>query len=729
MYLLCQYNTRQAVKRLGQVLSKLAKGDMSAKLSVRKNDAYGVLNHHINTLVDNLREATRFSKEIGQGNFQADYTPLSEKDEFGNALLGMLKRLQEVAEQDKTRRWTTEGQAHFAQLFRSYSDDLGSLSRTLITELVRYMGINQGGFFILDETDPEEPILELTACYAYSRQKYLQKRVSAKNGLIGQAYLEKQTIHLKKVPAYYTEITSGLGEATPSSVLIVPLKINEQVEGVIELAAFAPFEPYQVEFVEKLAESIAATISSVKTNDRTRRLLKQSQEQAERMRQQEEQMRQKNEQLERSQEEMSRQKVQLETVLKESKAQEASLASLINNITDIVFTIDAEAHLVLYNQAFVEYYTEVGEEEVTQGLNVLALYPENHKVAFQNDFQRALKGESFYVQRKLIHRGNLNIFDIYYRPIYGENQAIHGVAVFSKDVTEYVRKNEEIRRSQQEVSQQAKQLEHTKEAVNRSGVATVEFDMNGYILDANDAFLKIMKYDSIDEILGESHEVFVPVQQRTGKAYKNFWNRLRNGESTSGQYERIDKNGNTVWLAGSYNVVTEINGKAIMVIQVGFDVTETVELIYKTMQQAQQIQMAQNDAKKQMQALSVETAKQRAIVDMLREGVLMFNKQGVVEYCNPAAALLLNLDQTPEGQAIEELLPIVIEASAQGEAPSFFLQNGTSRTPLVSSAPVLLPRAIAANAPSLQLSLRSHDIGADTYFTVFICSTSEKMFS
>ena len=125
-------------------------------------------------------------------------------------------------------------------------------------------------------------------------------------GILGQTFLEKETTYLTNLPEDYIRITSGLGDANPKSILIVPLKVDTQVYGMIELASFNAYLPHEIAFVEKLGESIASTLASVRAAQKNRQLIQQFQQQTEEMRAQEEEMRQNMEELQATQEEISR---------------------------------------------------------------------------------------------------------------------------------------------------------------------------------------------------------------------------------------------------------------------------------------------------------------------------------------------------------------------------------------------------------------------------------------
>ena len=282
----------------------------------------------IENMLIGLKGKVEFAENIGKGNYETNFEQLSEDDTMGEALIRMRNNLKQAADEDRKRNWATEGLAKFADILRSRNDNLSELSDSIISNLVKYMGVSQGALFLVNDDDHQDQFIELVACYAYNRKKYLNKRIEIGEGVTGQCILERDTIYMSDVPGDYLKITSGLGEALPKNLLIVPLKLNENIFGVVEIASFQTIESYQIEFVQKLGESIASTIASVKVNGRTKKLLEETQVQAEQMRAQEEEMRQNMEELSATQEEMHRAQRRGEEALQEMKDKEKSLYAM-----------------------------------------------------------------------------------------------------------------------------------------------------------------------------------------------------------------------------------------------------------------------------------------------------------------------------------------------------------------------------------------------------------------
>jgi methyl-accepting chemotaxis protein len=323
--------TVQPIKNVKNTIIDMCQGILpERKLKVR-NDEIGDMSAALNDLIDSFKKFTTFAKEIGQGNYDSNFEPLSNQDELGNALLEMRDNLKQASEEeekrkeeDRQRNWTSQGIAKFSEILRENNDNIEELSYQIIHNLVNYTEANQGGLFIINDDDEDNKFIELKASFAYNRRKYLNKQIEMGVGLIGRAVQEAETIYMTEVPDNYINITSGLGEARPRCLLIVPLKTNEEVHGVIEMASFQEFEQYKIDFVEKIAENIASTLSTVKINIRTNELLEKTQQQAEEMKSQEEEMRQNMEELKATQEESSRREKELKAKLDdcEKKLQE-----------------------------------------------------------------------------------------------------------------------------------------------------------------------------------------------------------------------------------------------------------------------------------------------------------------------------------------------------------------------------------------------------------------------
>ncbi|MDF9798520.1 gas vesicle protein [Catalinimonas alkaloidigena] len=218
-----------------------------------------------------------------------------------------LERLTQAQQVERKQQWASEGITKLSYILRSKLDEKEIYDR-IIAMTVKYLEGNQGGLYVVqgEKNTQGRTQIDLVACYAYGRKKYSEKTISEGEGLLGQTYLEGKPTYMTNIPEGYLKITSGLGESTPRALLIAPLKVNDVVEGLLEIASFKPFETHEIEFVNNLGEGIASFIQNDRVNKNTRVLLEQAQQQSEQLKAQEEEMRQNMEELAATQEEMQR---------------------------------------------------------------------------------------------------------------------------------------------------------------------------------------------------------------------------------------------------------------------------------------------------------------------------------------------------------------------------------------------------------------------------------------
>ncbi len=306
---------QRPIKSTTVALQRIAKGNLDIKIDEElksNNDETGHMNTALDGMVANLRGTAEFARQIGEGNLDHEIELLSESDHLRIALTEMKEKLKEAQKiqeekriEEEKRSWANEGLAKLNEILRK-QNDVEELSYQIISFLVNYINANQGGIFIRNNDDPNNITLELKSFYAFNRRKYIKKSFELGEGLVGNCAIEKKRIHLTEIPDNYIRITSGLGGSNPRSLILIPMKLEEEVLGVIEIASFNKYEDYQITFLEQASLSIASSLNMAETNKRTSELLEKTQQQAEEMAAQEEEMRQNMEELQATQEESSR---------------------------------------------------------------------------------------------------------------------------------------------------------------------------------------------------------------------------------------------------------------------------------------------------------------------------------------------------------------------------------------------------------------------------------------
>ncbi len=313
------------VRNLKKALNQMSKGIVPDQKLPVSRDEIGEMSSSVNNLMSSLKELTRFSEEIGKGNFDYPYRPLGKEDSLGNAVLHMKDNLQKAAQEDARRRkedenrnWINNGLAMFGEILRNNNNDLETLADNISGNLTQYLNAVATGVFIMNEHE-SGPMLDLAGAYAYERKKHLQRSFDIGEGLVGRCVQEGETIYLTDLPDDYFNVLSGMGSGKPKALLIIPLQLNEEKLGALEIASFREFEPYHIEFTERLSQSIASTLANVRSNIQTNTLLQQSQQQAEELATQEEELRQNMEEMRTIQEQSEEKQEKLKKELEECR--------------------------------------------------------------------------------------------------------------------------------------------------------------------------------------------------------------------------------------------------------------------------------------------------------------------------------------------------------------------------------------------------------------------------
>ena len=456
-------------------VKKLLSGEIP-KRPFTKSHEFMSLAHYLNALIIDLVNLRKFALKIGGNKFDNDVVLFQDSGDLGTALAKMRDGLKDVSKENRERYWSNAGIAKFSEILRSNVNSLSDMGNNLISNLVKYLDINQGGFFTVEhDQETVEDYLQLTASYAYHSQKYLDKRVLSGQGLIGQAWVERHTIYLKDIPEDYATITSGMGEATPTCIVIVPLQVNKEVLGVIELGAFTDIALYKVEFVEKIAKDVASSIAATRANEQTRVLLVESQDKTEAMKRQEDIMRKNVRQLQDTQNVMRRAQKDLAT-------KEANLDALINSTPHAMIAFDLSYRVTAINKSMRQRYIETGIN-LDIGNNLLEAMADEDIEKHQHEYKRVLAGEKFV---KMCHsfKGEKEFFYLLnYNPIKDNKGKIIGASLFIEDI------------SQQQLAQMTlKETERNlKSLINNTEDSIIAFDIDYEILVVNDKYKEKFK--------------------------------------------------------------------------------------------------------------------------------------------------------------------------------------------------------------------------------------------
>lgn len=400
-----------------------------------------------------FRQLAQQAERIGDGSFTLTESEAEQNGMLGRAMIGMQQKMQNYFLDEQRRSWSSQGMEQFTELLRDNSQDTESLCKKLISRLVPFVDANQGGIFTLEEDAERHQQLQLQAAYAWGRQKFLNKTIEIGEGLVGQVAQEQELVLITDVPEGYINIGSGLGRAKPRSILLLPLISNQTFMGVIELASFRVFAQHELEFMIKLAENIASTLSNLKTSTQTRNLLDKANTANAHLQAQEEELRQNTEELLATQEAMQR--------------KEAELSGLFTSINFSLITaeMDLEGQLIQANSKLLELASLPEEALLQKRWHQLFLLPDwtlENREAFM---QRLMSGEPQNLECQLV--GDTPCWlSASFSPVQDAAGRVYKVMLLATNITErkqaeltYISQAEEIMRHEEKLRLYTAELE------------------------------------------------------------------------------------------------------------------------------------------------------------------------------------------------------------------------------------------------------------------------------
>jgi PAS domain S-box-containing protein len=568
-------NTHHSVTRLKHFLNALKSGKVPEKLVLRSSDDLNEMAVSLNSYVESLNRKIRFADQIGEDHLHIDFEPDGNEDVLGNSLLKMADRLRKAENEDalhkneeEKRRWLSEGMAEFGEIFRSERENLEELAFKVIKNLVKYINANQGALY-LNNQEETIPVIDMVAAFAFDRRKYINRHIQYGEGLIGTCAIEKESIYLTEIPPDYLDITSGIGESQPRCLLIVPLKLENELFGILEIASFHKLERYETAFVEQLGESIATTLAGVRINEKTVRLLEKSQKQAEEMARQEEKMRRNMQELQDAQE--------------ESRRKETEITGILNavNSSSLVAEYSTNGRFADMNEKFL-FLLESPRDQVIGKHHSDFSVVDKYSAEYKDFWKRLREGETIsQTEHFRLFNGNELWLNQTYTPILDNSGKPYKILNIAHDITQSKKQQASLEFQANEIIRRSLDMETLSSAVDAS-IIKCELSGEGIIMDVNDNYLETTGY-SRKEILGKNLRLFLKDSEK--QQFDKVWSEVTKEKSYTGVIRRTKPTGEEVWLMATFSPVKDEEGEIYKTYFLAHDITEK-KLKYQLLEDA-----------------------------------------------------------------------------------------------------------------------------------------------
>ncbi|MEJ0031899.1 MAG: PAS domain S-box protein [Bacteroidota bacterium] len=386
---------------LNKTLRLVSRGELPEQSTRKFHGELGHMQSRLDDLVTVLKANASFAQKVGEGKFDTPFEPAGENDKLGHALIDMRDNLVANETQENERNWIMRRLSEAGEITRIH-DTISKLGEDIIRFVIAKTDAIQGAFYVVNE---ETNVIEMVNSFAYNRKKYLQSTFAVAEGLVGQAVAEKDIIVRTEIPDDYMTITSGiLGDKKPSCLLIMPLIANEKAYGAIEIAGFVTFDSTRIKFIKELGVMLARTIFNITVNEKTKRLLAESQ-----------------------------------VMLEEINRTRDRMQLLLENASEVI-TICEPDGTIRYVSPSVERILGYAPEEIQGRTNIDNVHIDNRSM-----YSELFQNEELTIQYEYRTRNGNYIWLETTSTNLTKNPAIHGFILNSRDITERRRAEQEQR--------------------------------------------------------------------------------------------------------------------------------------------------------------------------------------------------------------------------------------------------------------------------------------------
>lgn len=565
-----------------------------------------------NERIDNT---ANFAKQIGEGDYQSEFTIDGEDDILGKSLLLMRDNLHQNKEKEIDQNWIAEGKDLISNILRIHNK-VEDLSYDVIVNLIKYTRIIQGALYIFD--DDARKLVNM-ATYAYNRRKYINQEFNVGQGLIGQCAYEMDYIYRTEIPDDYATITSGiLGEKKPRSILIVPLITDEKLQGVIEFASLNDeISDLTIKFLRELGEIIARTIFNLRVNQKTEKLLLEAQKMTEELQENEEQLRQNAEEMRATQEELKKSNEKLETQILEVENAQKRLHSLLENASEIISIYSEDLKLIFESPSVTKIlgYTPA---EMMKGKDMDRLTRKG-EAEFKSMFRYLLDhpAESTTIQYTYMKMDGQKIFLETTGRNFLSDKAINGLILNSRDITERKRaeKEERLRSKMQSLS------ENSLDLILRISTTGQFFYTNPVVQD----YLGLSPNDLLNKTFKE-----IDISEGLTKYFENTIKQIKlNPTKTNTELTLPGSEEEEVGMRiMSFDAIPEFNENELeTILIVGHDITEAKRIEHEIQDKNKKIEDSINYAERIQQSILPDN---RMIRENLPKSFIFYQPRDVV---------------------------------------------------------------------------------------------------